>query len=631
MKTRSRSRQYWLLRVLGALLMVIGIYNPVSAADFPDLVVDIETVPVNSDFTQSDENKTYTITVTNTGVQPTSGTITLTDTLPSGLVAVSITSSDPWTCPTGDIRALTVITCTRTDPILQDGASSVLTLTVDVNYNAGDIGTEVWEGPNNVLYRTVTNTVNVTGGGDQDASNIDTDATRILQKPDLRITDWELRNEANTARISSPSPGEAFWVRMTIENRGGDIAGGFYPGVFLDDQPNYGIDHSDPPLYLGEVTDFSDFLIAPKDTQGFPDGGCLYYDPAGTIDPLNEDIKTERGNYSLLSYLPDLPSNTSTTVDVQISYPNIPEYSDAIYDTDNVRSGLGSGSYNLIMYADPTCTASESYETNNSLGPVNFIVGAGGGPYPPTLLVNSVLPTSRTPVVGNPVTIFNTVINAGIEPAIDVALSMANKPAGTFLYNETNCATNAIIGGANPLSVIAPGGVACYILTFTPSAPFAATYVHIIAQAANAPSTNLLVGINTWLLRSTSVSGPDTIALTTTTDFHQVACSGQNAFAVASSNVGAATTGDITVTANTGSVSLPLSISIMETNPNTGLVIGDNILQGVGAGDNRTVVVFVTFRGCVGFDPANNRIFIEFRDASNNIVGSTSTAVSTNR
>ena len=248
-----------------------------------------------------------------------------------------------------------------------------------------------------------------------------------------------------------------------------------------------------------------------------------------------------------------------------------------------------------------------------------------------TTLVNSVLPTSRTVPVGNLATIFNTVINAGANTASGITLSMATPPAGTFVYQQTDCATNAIIGSPNPSLDLPPGGVLCYVLSFTPSATFAATSVHIRAQAANAPSTNLLMGINTWLLRATDTLGPDIIALTTTTDFHQVSCSGANAFAVALSNVGATATGDITITANTGSATLPLSISISETDPGTGAIIGDNLLQNVGAGENRTVGVFVTFNGCVNFDPAANRIFIEFRDASNNVVGSTSTAVSTNR
>ena len=248
-----------------------------------------------------------------------------------------------------------------------------------------------------------------------------------------------------------------------------------------------------------------------------------------------------------------------------------------------------------------------------------------------TTLVNSVLPTSRSVAAGRTATIFNTVINAGVSPATGLTLSMNPAPAGTFVYQQTDCVTNAIIGGVNPSLDLASGGVLCYVLSFIPSTTFAATSVHIRAQASNAPSTNLLTGINTWLLRSTSVAGPDIIALTTTTDFHQVSCSGANAFAVALSNVGAAATGDITAVANTSSATLPLSISISETDPATGVVIGDNILQTVGAGENRTVAVFVTFNGCIVFDPAVNRIFIEFKDASNNIVGSTSTAVSTGR
>ena len=249
----------------------------------------------------------------------------------------------------------------------------------------------------------------------------------------------------------------------------------------------------------------------------------------------------------------------------------------------------------------------------------------------PTTLVNSILPTSRTASVSNTVTIFNTVINAGVSTAADLTLSVNPTPAGIFTYQQTDCATNTIIGSPNPSLDLAPGGVLCYVLSFTPNATFAATSVHIQAQASNASSTNLLTGINTWLLRSTAVAGPDIIALTTTTDFHQVSCSGVNAFAVALSNVGAVATGDITAVSNTGSATLPLSISISETDPATGVVIGDNVLQNVGGGENRTVAVFVTFNGCVTFDPAANRIFIEFRDASNNVVGSTSTAASTNR
>ena len=157
------------------------------------------------------------------------------------------------------------------------------------------------------------------------------------------------------------------------------------------------------------------------------------------------------------------------------------------------------------------------------------------------------------------------------------------------------------------------------------------TDVHIQAYAANSPVSTLLSGINTWRIRSTSIAGPDIVALTTTTDFHQTSCLGSNVFAVALSNVGVAANGNIFVTANTGSVSLPLVVSIFETDPNTSKIIGDNILENIAVNDIRTIGVFVTFNNCIQFDPARHRIFIEFRDTDNNLVGSTSTAVSTNR
>jgi hypothetical protein len=300
--------------------------------------------------------------------------------------------------------------------------------------------------------------------------------------------------------------------------------------------------------------------------------------------------------------------------------------------TVTVNTGSGNGTIRLDVVDDDSIRD----VANRPLGGA----GIGNGDFTSgesytivrgsTLLVNSVLPTSRSVQVGTTATVFNTVLNGGTTTANGVTLSMANPPSGTFAYRESDCSTNELIGPINPVLDIAAGGASCYVLYFIPSSPFAAVDVHIRAQAANAASTNLLPGINTWTLRATNSPGPDIVALTTTTDFHQVSCSGTKPFAVAMSNVGAATS-PVTVTADTGSASLPFSMLIQESDPATGIIIGDNILENVGAGENRTVVVWVTFHGCVGFDPAAHRIFIRFKDAGNNLIGSTSTAVSTNR
>jgi hypothetical protein len=253
----------------------------------------------------------------------------------------------------------------------------------------------------------------------------------------------------------------------------------------------------------------------------------------------------------------------------------------------------------------------------------------------PTLLVNSVLPTSRSMTVGIPATVFSTVINAGTNTAQGIVLAMAvtwpGVPAVNFTYSQTDCTTNAVVGPPDPVLDLPAGGMLCYVVSFTPLAAFDTTTAQIYARADNATATTRFPGVNTVELRATSSGGPDIIAVSTTTDFHQFPSNGANAFAVALSNVGANATGDITVTANTGGVALPINITVMETDPPTGAVIGDNILQNVAAGENRTVAVFVTFHGPVSFNPALNRIFIRFLDENGDLVGSTSTAVSTGR
>jgi hypothetical protein len=300
--------------------------------------------------------------------------------------------------------------------------------------------------------------------------------------------------------------------------------------------------------------------------------------------------------------------------------------------TVTVNTGSGDGTIRLdVVDNDTILDGSNNPLGGTGLGNGNF---TNGEVYTisrsPTTLVNSILPTSRSVEVGNIATVFGTVLNGGTAPAYGVTLSMANPPSGVFSYQESNCVTNALLVGMNPSLNILAGQARCYVVFFMPSAPFASTDVHVQAQASNTSATAPLPGINTWNLRATSSPGPDMIALTTTTDFHQVACTGTLPFAVAMSNVGA-TASQVTVTADTGSANLPITTLIQESNPVTGSIIGDNILENVGAGQNRTVVVWVTFNGCVNFDPAAHRIFIRFKDAGNNLIGSTSTAVSTNR
>jgi len=99
---------------------------------------------------------------------------------------------------------------------------------------------------------------------------------------------------------------------------------------------------------------------------------------------------------------------------------------------------------------------------------------------------------------------------------------------------------------------------------------------------------------------------------------------------VATVNVGASST--ITATANTGSATLPLTITLCQTNPQSGQcisAIGPSVTFTDNANDTPTVAVFATANGTVPFDPANNRIFVEFMDPSGIVRGATSVAVTT--
>ena len=125
---------------------------------------------------------TYTLTVNNTGNQPTSGTITVTDTLPAGLsvnggaagtVTPGGTNAANWTC-SSNAASPQVITCTSSAVIATSG-NSVFTLSVNVAPSAGT---------------PVVNNVAVAGGGEAAANNGNntaTDPTTTVAPTDLTL------------------------------------------------------------------------------------------------------------------------------------------------------------------------------------------------------------------------------------------------------------------------------------------------------------------------------------------------------------------------------------------------------------------------------------------------------------
>ena len=245
----------------------------------------------------------------------------------------------------------------------------------------------------------------------------------------------------------------------------------------------------------------------------------------------------------------------------------------------------------------------------------------------------SVLPLSRSVQVGTPATAFATIINAGPGTAVGCRPALATNLPAAFAYQTTDPTTNQVTGTPNTPANIQAGASQSFVFALTPSAPISSTDVAFNFSCANAAPAPTLPSVNTFLLTASLTAGPDIVALATTPSGDGVINVGgtgeTGAFAVATVNVGSG--GTIAVSADTDGVSLPLTLAICQTMPVTGACVGaptvGSLTVPFGANATPTFGIFVTASAAIPFDPANNRIFVRFRDGSGVTRGLTSVAV----
>ena len=146
------------------------------------------------------------------------------------------------------------------------------------------------------------------------------------------------------------------------------------------------------------------------------------------------------------------------------------------------------------------------------------------------------------------------------------------------------------------------------------------------------------MGVNTLNLSASDNDVLDIVAVAGTINndgiVHIPGNTGTGVFVVATSNV-AAVGGAITASADTNGVSLPVTITICETDPATSACTNPTTpaataTVNVTAGGTNTFGIFVQGNGNITPNAATKRIFVRFRDAGNVIRGSTSVAVQTN-
>jgi uncharacterized repeat protein (TIGR01451 family) len=120
----------------------------------------------SGNFTQGQQSAQYTVMVSNPASLPTTGTVTVTETVPSGLTLVSMGGTG-WTCASG------TTTCTRNDALT--AGASYPSITVSVNVAAGATSPQV-------------NNVTVSGGGGSASSSASDSTVILLSSPLVAVT-----------------------------------------------------------------------------------------------------------------------------------------------------------------------------------------------------------------------------------------------------------------------------------------------------------------------------------------------------------------------------------------------------------------------------------------------------------
>ncbi|WP_189008736.1 DUF11 domain-containing protein [Deinococcus malanensis] len=156
---------------------------------------------------------TYTLRVTNSGTGVSSGPVTVTDTLPAGLLATAI-GGEGWTC-----AALPALSCTRSDTLPAGSSYPDITLTVQAPFT-----TELETTPS---LRDFTNVAVVSGGNDVSTSNNRGSANVRMVYAKLAKQVRNVSTGSAFALTSTGAPGQLLEYCIDFVNFGGTALNNF--------------------------------------------------------------------------------------------------------------------------------------------------------------------------------------------------------------------------------------------------------------------------------------------------------------------------------------------------------------------------------------------------------------------
>ncbi len=358
---------------------------------------------------------------------------------------------------------------------------------------------------------------------------------------------------------------------------------------------------------------------APMDLAVSPDGSTLY------VDNSNEYKAPDSGTITVISTATDKvietvpvglgPDGVAVTPDGSLVY---------VANTDSNSVSVISTATHAVVSAIPV----GQYPHGRGM-----FIGPGTSGSGANTLAASVLPGGRSVEVGTPATLFATLLNAGTSTAEACSVTLgAGAPSGLSLdYQTTDASTNAPTGQADTPVAIVAGGFQTFLLSFTAVAPLTVSQQPLDFGCSNATPAPSTPGVDTVDLTFSSTPVTDMVALaaTATHDGTLHLTTGQpGAFAVATVNLGAA--GGLIASADTGPATLPLSLSLCQTNPSNGqclLAPSSAVSVSVGQNATPTFSIFATPTAPIAFAPGASRIFVRFKDSAGATHGSTSVAV----
>ncbi len=507
-------------------------------------------------FTQGENAAGYTITVSNIGDGPTSGTVTVTEAIPSGLTLESMGGTG-WTCTT-------LPACTRSDALAAGASYPPITVGVNVASNAP---------------ASVTNVATVAGGSEYNTSNdFASDATTITA-PLLVPTVTVKPSSSNIAA------GQSFTVAVTVTGSGATPTG----TVKLS---SGGYTSSSATLAGGSYT----FTIPANSLSGGTDtlsvgySGDTNYAPATGTATVKVTAPILTPTVKVTPAATTLETTASLNVTVSVTGSGATPTGTVKLSGGEYTSAtatLTSGSYTFSIPANSLSVGTDSLTVSYS-GDTNYASATGTASVTVALPLTpkvSVTPSVTTLVAASSLSVAGTVTGSGATPTGTVKLSgggytspSVTLSSGTYSFTVP---ANSLSAGTDTLTVSYNGdsnynaatGIASVNVSATPLTPT----VTVTPASANLDSSSSLSVTTAVSGAGVTPTGTVTLSGGGYTSSSQTLVNGSYTFTIPSNSLSSGSdtltvsySGDSNYIAGTGTASVTVTQSVFTlaaTNP----------------------------------------------------------------